>query len=361
MFNYNIEIPERIDDEDPFEMQLPCLNNRFSTPVAKSSQGFEELKNRWSEFTEKVLYDPTCKEKLDLEKEALRLLIVNIESLSDARLTTDQLLKQLISFISKGSHDSSNTSILMNIIDNLSYFISNADIRRKENRDEAIRRVQEKLNSLGISRVVLNLMCDVKTSDELFITLLQFSTHLLEDGNEQVQKEFYAYFVSVTHSEVFFQRISLLLRHEIQKIQEQQVRNTKLPIYKDPKDGVEIVITLIQLLCENHNIQLQNYVRLQTNSRVNHNLVELTVQLLAALLKLKSRRSFSLIEKCFITLTETIQGPCRENQTAIIDGTFLELAAELLSLDEREGKLCKYEALNIELRDKDAAEMFSDD
>jgi len=74
----------------------------------------------------------------------------------------------------------------MNIIDNLSYFISNADIRRKENRDEAIRRVQEKLNSLGISRVVLNLMCDVKTSDELFITLLQFSTHLLEDGNEQV-------------------------------------------------------------------------------------------------------------------------------------------------------------------------------
>ena len=249
----------------------------------------------------------------------------------------------------------------MKLIDNLGYYISNADIRGKEKEADAIHRVQDKLNSLGISRVVLNLMCDNKTNDELFITLLQFSTKLLEDGNESVQKEFYAYFVSVTHSEVFFQRISNLLRVEIQKIQEQTVRNNRVPIYKENKDGVEIVITLIQLLCENHNNQLQNYVRLQTNSRVNYNLVELTVQLLAALLKQKSRRSFSLIDKCFGTLTETIQGPCRENQTAIIDGTFLELAAELLSLDERELKLCKYEALNLDANGQADAEILSDD
>ena len=60
----------------------------------------------------------------------------------------------------------------MKLIDNLGYYISNADIRGKEKEADAIHRVQDKLNSLGISRVVLNLMCDNKTNDELFITLL---------------------------------------------------------------------------------------------------------------------------------------------------------------------------------------------
>jgi hypothetical protein len=36
--------------------------------------------------------------------------------------------------------------------------------------------------------------------------------------------------------------------------------------------------------------------------------------------------------QCFDTLTEYIQGPCYENQVALIQGSFLDLASILLSV-----------------------------
>lgn len=56
-------------------------------------------------------------------------------------------------------------------------------------------------------------------------------------------------------------------------------------------------------------------------------------------------RSFLEISQCFDTLTEFIQGPCAANQKAIIDSKFLEIAAKLLSLDERSNSLLQYEDL----------------
>jgi len=36
--------------------------------------------------------------------------------------------------------------------------------------------------------------------------------------------------------------------------------------------------------------------------------------------------------QCFDTLTEYIQGPCYENQVALIQGSFLDLASNLLAV-----------------------------
>lgn len=38
--------------------------------------------------------------------------------------------------------------------------------------------------------------------------------------------------------------------------------------------------------------------------------------------------------QCFDTLTEYIQGPCRDNQIALIQDNFLDLSSNLLAIDE---------------------------
>ena len=40
---------------------------------------------------------------------------------------------------------------------------------------------------------------------------------------------------------------------------------------------------------------------------------------------LKDFSTFKLIQQCFDKLTELIQGPCIQNQKAIIDSKFLEI------------------------------------
>ena len=51
--------------------------------------------------------------------------------------------------------------------------------------------------------------------------------------------------------------------------------------------------------------------------------------------------------QCYETLTELIQGPCEDNQTSIVDGKFLDIAASLLSFNERSKELQKFAEAGI--------------
>lgn len=88
------------------------------------------------------------------------------------------------------------------------------------------------------------------------------------------------------------------------------------------------ILRFLQLLCENHNRDLQNYIRKQDHSKTNYNLVHETLQFLdcicgstsggLGLLGLYINESnVGLINQCLESLTEYCQGPCHENQTAI--------------------------------------------
>ncbi|XP_065845559.1 inositol 1,4,5-trisphosphate-gated calcium channel ITPR1-like isoform X2 [Oscarella lobularis] len=88
------------------------------------------------------------------------------------------------------------------------------------------------------------------------------------------------------------------------------------------------VLRFVQLMCENHNRDLQNYLRKQDNSKHNYNLVHETLQFLdcicgstaggLGLLGLYiNEENAGLINQCLETLTEYCQGPCHDNQKAI--------------------------------------------
>lgn len=87
------------------------------------------------------------------------------------------------------------------------------------------------------------------------------------------------------------------------------------------------ILRFLQLLCENHNRDLQNYLRNQ-NNKTNYNLVCETLQFLdcicgsttggLGLLGLYiNELNVDLINQTLTTLTEYCQGPCHENQNAI--------------------------------------------
>lgn len=87
------------------------------------------------------------------------------------------------------------------------------------------------------------------------------------------------------------------------------------------------VLRLLQLLCENHNRDLQNLLRNQ-NNKTNYNLVSETLMFLdcicgsttggLGLLGLYiNEHNVSLINQTLETLTEYCQGPCHDNQNCI--------------------------------------------
>ncbi|XP_018621500.1 inositol 1,4,5-trisphosphate receptor type 2 isoform X3 [Scleropages formosus] len=87
------------------------------------------------------------------------------------------------------------------------------------------------------------------------------------------------------------------------------------------------ILRFLQLLCENHNRELQNFLRNQ-NNKTNYNLVCETLQFLdcicgsttggLGLLGLYiNERNVDLVNQTLETITEYCQGPCHENQTCI--------------------------------------------
>ncbi|XP_075430818.1 inositol 1,4,5-trisphosphate-gated calcium channel ITPR1 isoform X2 [Ascaphus truei] len=111
---------------------------------------------------------------------------------------------------------------------------------------------------------------------------------------------------------------------------------TGMAAYEKGKDELEMstVITImqpilrfLQLLCENHNRDLQNFLRCQ-NNKTNYNLVCETLQFLdcicgsttggLGLLGLYiNEKNVALINQTLESLTEYCQGPCHENQNCI--------------------------------------------
>ncbi|XP_069048844.1 inositol 1,4,5-trisphosphate-gated calcium channel ITPR2 isoform X2 [Lepisosteus oculatus] len=90
---------------------------------------------------------------------------------------------------------------------------------------------------------------------------------------------------------------------------------------------MEPILRFLQLLCENHNRELQNFLRNQ-NNKTNYNLVCETLQFLdcicggttggLGLLGLYiNERNVDLVKQTLETITEYCQGPCHENQTCI--------------------------------------------
>ena len=207
----------------------------------------------------------------------------------------------------------------------------------------------------------LNILCDFKyieLNTEFVETLFSFMIALLDGGNLKVQRTIANYFDYYSKSEILFANLNSILSEHSDFIIEEKNLSNRARNDSENEDNEEYLekqkknkiltktLRLLQLFTEGHNFYLQNYMRFQINCKNNNDLVFAVVELLNSYSGVIERKvHYENILQCFDTLIEFIQGPCPQNQQAIIDGKFLSIANTILSLktniDQEEGRKSK--------------------
>ena len=178
----------------------------------------------------------------------------------------------------------------------------------------------------------------------IFNIVIYFFITVLEGGNNDVQKKFKHLFQSLPNTDNFFRSISQTFDKDIfyslnetPFLEEINVDNQNLTIVTDK-------LRFLQLLTENHNLFLQNYLREQTNNRISYNFMNILIEYLSMLLeklgnlndkyKNLTRYYTELYYKRFLSLLDTIceflQGPCKKNQEYLIETKIIELFNKMM-------------------------------
>uniref|UniRef100_A0A672JC27 Inositol 1,4,5-trisphosphate receptor n=1 Tax=Salarias fasciatus TaxID=181472 RepID=A0A672JC27_SALFA len=226
--------------------------------------------------------------------------------------------------------------------------------------------IQCLLDNVGTTDLVIDLIVNTK-NDRVFEESILLGIALLQGGNTQIQNSFYNQLYKQKKSERFFK-----VFYDRMRLAQQEIRATvsvnmfELSCRKRDDDGdlsgirllfsipaglgqnseiiggeeileetqmspaitiMKPILRYLQLLCENHNSDLQNFLRNQ-NNKTNYNLVCETLQFLdcicgsttggLGLLGLYINESnVDLVRQTLETITEYCQGPCHENQSCI--------------------------------------------
>ncbi|XP_037698366.1 inositol 1,4,5-trisphosphate receptor type 3 [Choloepus didactylus] len=275
----------------------------------------------------------------------------------------------------------------------------------------AITATQCRLDKEGATKLVCDLITSTK-NEKIFQESIGLAIRLLDGGNTEIQKSFYNLMTSDKKSERFFKVLHDRMKRAQQETKStvtvnmsdlgNQPREDREPADPSTKDrmasfsmpgsssrysqgpslrrGHEVgergqsnemgtsvlimqpILRFLQLLCENHNRDLQNFLRCQ-NNKTNYNLVCETLQFLdimcgsttggLGLLGLYiNEDNVGLVTQTLETLTEYCQGPCHENQTCIVthESNGIDIITALILNDI--SPLCKYRMdLVLQLKD----------
>ncbi|XP_056413537.1 inositol 1,4,5-trisphosphate receptor type 3 isoform X2 [Hyla sarda] len=266
--------------------------------------------------------------------------------------------------------------------------------------------IQCKLDREGATKLVADLIMSSK-NEKIFQESILLAIRLLDGGNTEIQNSFYNLMKGDNKSEKFFKVLFERIKSAQQEIKSTMSVNmndlgsnetpevggnlttkgivvpasskvlTGGPHHRKGHEGGELgegnevgpivlimepILRFLQLLCENHNPDLQNFLRNQSN-KTNYNLVCETLQFLdimcgsttggLGLLGLYiNEKNVALIIQTLETLTEYCQGPCHENQTCIVthDSNGIDIITALILNDI--SPLCKYRVdLVLQLKD----------
>uniref|UniRef100_A0A8D3D0K6 Inositol 1,4,5-trisphosphate receptor n=1 Tax=Scophthalmus maximus TaxID=52904 RepID=A0A8D3D0K6_SCOMX len=252
----------------------------------------------------------------------------------------------------------------------------------------AVAAVQCRLDREGGTKLFTDLVMSTK-NDKIFQESIQVAICLLEGGNTEIQNSFYKLMMGDNKSEKFFKVLHDRMKEaqtdikatvSVNKIVITILRSFKnnlstfkieclycleicitFPVVEQREVETEMgpaviimkpILRFLQLLCENHNQDLQNFLRCQ-NNKTNYNLVCETLQFLdimcgsttggLGLLGLYINESnVHLITQTLETLTEYCQGPCQENQTCIVthESNGIDIITALILNDI--SPLCRY-------------------
>ena len=177
----------------------------------------------------------------------------------------------------------------------------------KDSKDELKRRnLQILIEKLQGLKILLILIWEEDENDYAYIHTLIDCLIVLFEGdpiNKYIQKATYEFFISNPNSEIFFSKISEIVKFAI-NINRSNKNNKNAPI-KTLKKLLFKLMRLFQLFCEGHNLELQNYLANQTNSKNSFDMLGLITTLVNSYLICEE--NYDIIDQCYDTLSEFIQ------------------------------------------------------
>ena len=167
------------------------------------------------------------------------------------------------------------------------------------------------------TKMLLSVLSDRNSSSmeiDLLFEFFEFGISLLEGGNQNVQKAIFKFCTVHTESEVMFAKFHSIIYEQIEYIKKKADQKkeyyTTLELeqsYRLKSIILERLLRFLQLFTEGHYLDLQNYLRHQTNSRNRYNFVEAVTELLKTYYSNLVQANYENIVKCIDTLNEFVQ------------------------------------------------------
>ena len=224
---------------------------------------------------------------------------------------------------------------------------------------ERQRRCQEQLCAYKVPNLVLAMLCrgDVDFVQDaimrrVFNSSLACLLALLQDGNSTTQAQVFDYFRRKGGSGFLFRTLAQRIQEAKQVMCAERgtaartqdlLEDFRFDFERTDKQlGVTELVKFVQQLCEGHYTELQIHVRVQSfgaedaplvaHRLPQYNMLRVISDLLHALLFSAARRfrrlscsRLHVVQQCFDTLIEAIQGPCAENQLDLAESNFMEV------------------------------------
>jgi hypothetical protein len=281
-------------------------------------------------------------------------LLSLIETRKDNEDVLYTFFNKVINFIYKSSFYKANpktikiNKFLIFVITNfVSFYVDKAPAELNYLKKRTLREVQIFFERSGIIENCLKLLCNFNSPfiRELMPSIYSLFCILLEGGNDIIQEAFYKNFTKIGEYELIFKFVYNLIYEKMDLIitNKTNIIRAKMKKFKHIReifflnDSLSsqldaLILEFLQLLCENHNKKLQNFLRYQENFRKVYDLVSLTNIYLQSLFNNFEKQFFESLVKCFDLLIEFIQGPCLENQVALINSKLLITISDILNL-----------------------------
>nr|CAD2195338.1 unnamed protein product [Meloidogyne enterolobii] len=224
------------------------------------------------------------------------------------------------------------------------------DQAEKEEMVQALRVEQAVLANRGAAIMCLMYLSAANGEpNEMVAETLQLGIHLLSGGNKDIQKMMLNYLQTVKDVRFFISLSGLMCKCSVLNLEmfERQIKAEGLGMGAELAAGEHqnlndadftcSLFRFLQLTCEGHNLDFQNYLRTQSGHTTSVNLINSTVDYLLRLQesvmdfywhysskevideggKEYFLRAIQVCSQVFNTLTESIQGPCVGNQMTL--------------------------------------------
>eukprot|EP00960_Hanusia_phi_P040112 754256-Hanusia_phi.AAC.3 len=226
----------------------------------------------------------------------------------------------------------------------------------------------------GIAKMVIELMSSAQKEDRFVLECLNISNFMLETGKGPCQSAFKqllkqdeknALFQNLRDRLVRAERALPTLQNSFNKYCSELSQQSSNRGFLLTLEGLEeimkddrandvfygshalLILRFLQLLCEGHNREMQEYMRFQGKKSID--LVSSCAEFLAACSRHMHPCSIAYAIQCVDTLVEFVQNPCYKNQRALVDTQLPHVLNQFLQLLPT----CNVEFLDVSRYEKD--------